>query len=44
LDGKLDVLATTWSQQGKPGAVIGYEIPDGDWTTEPWTKWAADTL
>uniref|UniRef100_H2Z756 VCBS repeat-containing protein n=1 Tax=Ciona savignyi TaxID=51511 RepID=H2Z756_CIOSA len=36
MDGKLDILTSTWSQTGLPGAVLAYEIPDGDWTTEPW--------
>ncbi|XP_002127502.2 uncharacterized protein LOC100183211 [Ciona intestinalis] len=38
MDGKLDILTSTWSQTGLPGAVIAYEMPDGDWTTEPWTR------
>ncbi|XP_076811235.1 uncharacterized protein LOC143455832 isoform X2 [Clavelina lepadiformis] len=37
-DGKLDLLTTTWSQSGKPGAVLAYEVPDGDWTTATWPK------
>uniref|UniRef100_H2Z740 VCBS repeat-containing protein n=1 Tax=Ciona savignyi TaxID=51511 RepID=H2Z740_CIOSA len=35
MDGRLDVLCTTWSQLGSPGALIAYEIPD-DWQNEPW--------
>jgi len=38
MDGKVDVLTSTWSQQGKPGAVIVYEIPDEDWRSDPWTR------
>ncbi|XP_061416119.1 uncharacterized protein LOC133347664 [Lethenteron reissneri] len=36
-DGRKDILATTWSQQGKDGKVLAYEIPD-DFMEGTWTK------
>lgn len=35
-DGRLDLLTTTWSQLGDPGALIAYEIPN-DW--QDLSKW-----
>jgi len=38
MDGRLDVLTTTWSQLGSPGALMTYEIPD-DWqSADGWTR------
>ncbi|CAK8697334.1 unnamed protein product [Clavelina lepadiformis] len=37
MDGRLDVLCTTWSQLGSPGALLAYEIPD-DWQNQQWTR------
>ncbi|XP_002124593.3 uncharacterized protein LOC100177500 [Ciona intestinalis] len=42
MDGRLDVLCTTWSQLGSPGALLAYEIPD-DWQNEPWTRHVLQT-
>lgn len=34
----MDLLTTTWSQLGDPGALLAYEIPD-DWQiAEKWNK------
>merc|ERR1712136_721600 len=38
MDGRLDVLTTTWSQLGSPGALMTYEIPDNWQSPDGWTR------
>jgi len=37
-DGRLDLLTSTWSQLGDPGALIGYEIPDNWQDQSQWVS------
>lgn len=37
-DGRLDLLTSTWSQLGDPGALIGYEIPDNWQDPSQWVS------
>ena len=37
-DGRMDLLTTTWSQLGDPGALLAYEIPDNWQDVSAWTE------
>jgi len=37
-DGRKDLLTTTWSQLGDPGALLAYEIPDNWQDASAWTE------
>lgn len=38
MDGRLDILTTTWSQLGAPGALLAYEIPDNWQSASAWSE------
>nr|XP_039254892.1 uncharacterized protein LOC120331802 [Styela clava] len=43
-DGKDDILITTWSRPGPDiGSLLAYEMPEGDWRTDEWTRHVIST-